>query len=669
MIYFIGNNVDYINIQHAEIEDLVEFLSDQSEVGFDTETTGFDPRTSDLLSYQIGNNKVQFVVDAIQYPIELIEDSLKDKLLIIHNAKFDLRFLYHRGIYPTKIWDTYLAECVLYKGDRSIRKALDVVVDRYLHKQLNKTVRGKIISEKFSERVIRYGAEDVEYLPDVKIVQEAKLSLHDLTRSMSLENEFVKVLTYIEYSGIPLDVEMWKKKVEQDIVNRNDKQDELNQWIINNKIYSYIDNQLDLFDTTKKTIIDWSSPVQVASFFKTLGIDTKVSDEKTGELKDSVDAKVLEKQKDQSTIIPLYLDFKKYEKIVSTYGETIFRKIHPVTGRIHTSFTQILDTGRMSSGGKLGREETINLQNIPRLPGKDERVNGKIYERECFRTKEGYVFIDADYSGQEQIVFANWTQDPDILKFYSDNLGDMHSFVASKIYPYLHNVPLKTIKNEYKKERQIAKSAGFAINYGGDGNTIADNLNLSKEEGNKIYEAYFQAFPGVSNYFKRTTEQALRDGYILFNDVTKDKCFISFFDKYKTLEHRISSPGFWEVYREEKAKDSLLYKRELKSTVSRYFKLKGNISRMALNYPIQGSSANITKLACIFIFDYLIKNDLIGVVLFDNVIHDEILLECPENLAETMKKVVEDCMEKAGRVYCKIVPLTAEASICKFWNH
>lgn len=197
------------------------------------------------------------------------------------------------------------------------------------------------------------------------------------------------------------------------------------------------------------------------------------------------------------------------------------------------------------------------------------------------------------------------------------------SFVASKIFPHLKDIPLKQIKSEYKKERQIAKAAGFAINYGGDGSTIADNLNLSKEEGDEIYNSYFQAFPGVSNYFKKTIAQTLTDGYITFNNVSKSKCFISFIDRFREKEKIINSPGFWDKYRLERQLDSSLYKNNLRSTVSNYFKLKGNISRMALNYPIQGSSAEITKMACIFIFNYIISNNLIEIVKFANVIHDK----------------------------------------------
>lgn len=669
MIHVIGNAVDYINIRSSTIEELIEYFSDKDEIGFDTETTGFDPYLCKLLTYQLGDDKNQFVVDASQYPINIIEDLLKSKLLIMHNAKFDLKFLYHQDIYPQKVWDTYLGECVIYKGDRSIRKSLEATLLRYNGHQLNKSIRGTIHREGLTERVIRYAAEDTEYLGLIKSYQIARLKYYDLMNSIGLENEFVKVLTYIEYSGIYLDPKLWKLKLSQNEEDYKKSLSSLNKWIIDNNLVKFIDNQLDLFDTTKYTTISWSSPKQVVELFQDLGIDTKVLDDKTGDLKDSVEAGVLEKQIDKSPIIPIYLKYKQQEKVLSTYGEAVFKKIHPITRRIHTQFTQILDTGRLSSGGKMGEQETINLQNIPRLPDKSERIDGRIYERECFVPEEGNVLIDADYSGQEQIVFANFTQDPDILKFYEDKLGDMHSFIASKIFPELKDLSLDEIKKNYKDKRQIAKSAGFAINYGGDGSTISDNLNIPQEEGEAIYAAYFQAFPGVSDYFKRTIAKTLNDGYITFNDISKSKCFISFIEKFREKEKIINSPGFWEKYREEKKSDSLLYKRTLKSDVSKYFKLRGNISRMALNYPIQGSSAEITKMACIFIFNYLLANDLIGIVKFANVIHDEILIECPETIGDTMKKVVEDCMAKAGNVYCKIVPLKAEAEVCNFWNH
>jgi DNA polymerase I-like protein with 3'-5' exonuclease and polymerase domains len=317
----------------------------------------------------------------------------------MHNAKFDLRFLYHNNIYPSKVWDTYLGECVIYKGDKSVRKSLEATLLRYKGHQLNKSIRGTIHREGLTERVIRYAAEDTEYLGLIKSFQIAKLKQYDLLRSMDLENEFVKVLTYIEYSGIYLDPELWKQKLLQNERDYRESLNNLNNWIISNNMVKFINAQLDLFDDTKYTNISWSSPKQVVELLQDLGVDTKVQDEKTGDLKDSVEASVLEKQIERSEIIPIYLKYKQQEKILSTYGEAILKKINPITQRIHTQFTQILDTGRLSSGGKLNNQETINLQNIPRLPDKNERIEGNIYERECFVPEKGNVLIDADYSG------------------------------------------------------------------------------------------------------------------------------------------------------------------------------------------------------------------------------------------------------------------------------
>lgn len=667
MIYFIGNKVNFKGIENSTIDYLLEYFKDKNEIGFDTETTGFDPYIDRLLLYQLGNGVHQFVIDASIYPIHLIKGILLNKELVIHNAKFDLKFCYKHDIYPTKVWDTYLGECILHKGNKTVKKSLEATIKRYFNVDLNKTIRGKIFREGLTERVIKYAAEDTQYLLDLKECQYRRMQTQDLLNSMNLENFFVSVLTYIEYSGIYLNPNLWKLKFKQNLSDYENSLNKLNQWIIDNRIDRFIDTQLDLFNTDVHITINWASPKQIVDLFKYLDINTQVTDDITGEQKDSVEAGVLEKQINKNPIIPIYLQYKKYEKILSTYGETVLDKIHPLTGRIHTQFTQIMDTGRLSSGGKQGNKETVNLQNIPRLP--EDRIKDKIYERECFTAPKGTVLIDADYSGQEQIVFANWTLDKDILAFYEKGLGDMHSYIASKIFPELVDVPLKEIKSKHKEKRQIAKAAGFAINYGGSGETIAENLNITIEEGNVIYDAYFKAFPGVQKYFKDTAHQALTRGYVLFNEISKSRCFINNFDLFKELEFKVQKIGFWEVYREEKTKESTLFKKELKPLVSKYFKLKGNISRMSYNYPIQGSSAEITKLACIYIYQYIIQNELQNIIKFSNVIHDEILLECPEEIAVQVKEMVEKCMARAGNVYCKVIPLKAEATISTYWNH
>jgi DNA polymerase I-like protein with 3'-5' exonuclease and polymerase domains len=170
------------------------------------------------------------------------------------------------------------------------------------------------------------------------------------------------------------------------------------------------------------------------------------------------------------------------------------------------------------------------------------------------------------------VVLANKALDQNLLKFYDEGWGDMHSFVASKMYPELEGLSLETIRTQHKEKRQAAKSAGFAINYGGTGSTIADNLGLSKEEGDKIYEAYFQAFPGLKRYFDRVKKQGLKDGYIFISEVTKRKSYLPFIDRFRELEAQLT-PEFWENYRVAKANNSPAFE-TMRTVVSDYFLYK-----------------------------------------------------------------------------------------------
>jgi hypothetical protein len=217
------------------------------------------------------------------------------------------------------------------------------------------------------------------------------------------------------------------------------------------------------------------------------------------------------------------------------------------------------------------------MQNIP----SDNRTRG------CFQSEPGNTLIVSDYSGQEQIVLANKSLDTDLLEFYSKGLGDMHSFIASKIFPELSNLTLDEIKDNHKQKRQIAKGAGFAINYGGTGITISQNLNISMEEGENVYKAYFKAFPGLADYFKQEKQRALKLGYIQFNNISGRKCFIPYFDEFQKLHKEIyETDGFWDDYKLEKSKNSAKFINYFKPKVREYFIKKGDIERMSLNYPI-----------------------------------------------------------------------------------
>ena len=463
MIYLVTNQQEMftpVGYSMATVEDSINYLKNLDVLGFDTETMGFDPYTKALLSMQIGDGERQYVIDCTTVNPKRYKKLLEKKELIMHNAKFDLKFLYRQEIVPTKVFDTFLAERILTTGIDTARRSLDAVVYKYCKIELDKTIRGNIHREGLSSRVIKYAADDVKYLHEVKRKQEVALKEKQLHRTMSLDNKFVKVLAYVEYCGMYMNAEDWRIKCNKDLMHLEEVKEKLDQFILSNsdKYPQYVDNQLSLFSEGVKCKINWASSKQVIPFMQSLGVDTLTKDKETGLMKDSIDKKVLGPQKKKHPIIEIYIEFTEAQKVVSTYGENWFDYISPVTGRIHTNYTQIMNTGRLSSGQKgmpkKGIKQLPNMQNVP----SDTRT------RSCFQAQEGNVLIVSDYSGQEQIVLANKSLDTDLLEFYSKGLGDMHSFIASKIFPELGNLSLDEIKDKHKGKRQIAKSAGFAIN-------------------------------------------------------------------------------------------------------------------------------------------------------------------------------------------------------------
>lgn len=671
MIFLISKNSgDFKSDKEIAVIDdvsMVEnYFRDRPVVGLDTETTGLSPISDEIILLQLGDYDNQFVIDTKTVDILKLKSFLerRNKTFIIQNAKFDLQFLYKRGIYVQNVYDTFIAESILHISEPYIHKSLKALAMEYCSVNLDKSIRKNISSQGLTKEVIKYSADDVKYLGRIRGKQLIKLEDLGLKRHAKLENTFVKVLSYVELCGIHLDREKWLNKMAEDQARLDILLDQLDQWIIDNNIEKYIDKQqsLDLFGGERKVTINWNSSSQVIPLMKDLGIDVTTKDKHTGKYRYSVEAKVLEKQKDKSSLIPIYMQYKEAVKEVTTYGENFLKAINPVTGRIHTSFNQIVSTGRMSSGrkGNTNGEVSINLQNIPA----EKRT------RECFTAQSpDDILVDADFNSQEQIVLANVAQDKDLLDFYFRKEGDMHSFVASKIFPELKGMPLDEIKGKYPELRQKAKSAGFAISYGGDGKTIADNLGIDTEEGKRVYDAYFQAFPGLHNYFKKVQNEALKRGYILINDTIRNKYFIPGFDKFKEDEKVINSPKFWDNYRKEKEQNSALYKEYYEPLVSRYFKKKGEIERMALNFPIQGTSAMITKIAAIHLFNWILNHDLMFKVKIVNIIHDEILLEVPKQLSEQVSHKLKFFMEQAGAPFCKTVKLHATPIITEWWQH
>jgi DNA polymerase-1 len=628
---------------------------DDDCIGFDIETLGFDPYTDRIVCIQIGNARAQFVIDTGTVDIQLFKEILETRTLIGHNLKFDIRFLLHQRIIPSRVFDTFLAEKTTHLGLESHRCSLAECTARYLGLIMDKTERGKI-DGKFTYEFIIYSATDVAYLHELKKIQEKKIQELGCAVSIELDNKFVIVLSYIEYCGMKLDVSKWMNRLER-IKQESDHHLSILEDFVTKNYRKFVEEQIDMFQTKVKTKINWNSAAQVIKLFTLMGVDTEVIVD--GQVKHTTESSQLVPQIDKFPILDTYIKYKECQKNIGTYGENWIKMINPVSGRIHTQYKQLMNTGRLSSGGKniATKESYPNFQNIP----SDEET------RSCFVAEEGNVLIGCDYTGQEQIVLVNKCLDENLLEFYRKDLGDMHSFVASKMYAELDGLPLDEIKKKHKDKRQAAKVAGFAINYGGSGKGIAEQLGLSLEQGQHIYESYFNAFPGLKNYFEEAKKFGTTNGYVLISEVTGKRSFVDNYKDYLELKKKQDN-AFWEKYKKHKKSDTPTYK-EMKKEVQIVSQKRGAIERMSLNFPIQGESAEITKLAGIYFWKkFLLPNNLVFTVKFINAIHDEYLLECPKGLAEECAEELKKAMETAGDKFCKTVKLKAEPKISLYWE-
>lgn len=670
MIYLISNNTELYDrpansgIKMCTIDESLAFLSGLNVIGADTETTGLLEHESRLLTLQLGNFDHQVVIDVQSVGLEPYRNLLenKDITYIWHNAQFDLKFMFKHKVFTPKVFDTMLAEHVLHRGMKGHSAALDSVVYKYMGVMLDKGVRGEIHRQGLTDRVIRYAADDVKYLEKVMNVQKDLLERQDLSTYMGLENKYVIPLAYMAHCGFYLDGKQWLKKCEEDELRMDELTKVLDDYVIEHHSDSmFVDHQLSLFEDGLRCAIQWGSSQQVVKFFNYLGMDTKVFDK--GIKKDSVEIKHIKKYIDDYEIIGPYVEYKQQDKLITTYGRNFLDFISNRSGRVHTVYRQILDTGRTSSGQKAkypGDVSFPNLQNVP----KDPR------HRHSFKAQRPDTsLVVGDYSQQEQIILANVSQEPALIEFFTKgDGGDMHSYNAKQMFPELKDLSLSEIKKNHPDLRQNAKSVGFAINYGGNGFTIAVNGNMSIEEGNRLYEAYFKAFPKLREYFTKVQNKSLADGYITVNTVSGSKSYYQNHGDYLNQKSEFDSE-FWDLYRVEKEKDSDMFQTELKPKVRKFFTMVGKMKRDALNYPIQGTAAEMTKLAMIYFFWELVERGWIYDVLLCNMVHDEIVAESPVNIVNEARDVLQECMERSSAVFCKTIQVKANPEITKIWTH
>lgn len=680
MIYLVTLNQELFNndaYKIISVKESLEILEPLQIVGLDTETSGLDCWTKELLSVQLGCRNFQVVIDCKTIDILQYKEYLEsDRLFIGWNLKFDLKFLYRKSIIPKNVYDGYLAEKMQWVGYPSGMHSLSLKSAgyEYLGIELDKSVRGKIIYQGLNTETIIYSANDVTYLEDIRNKQLERLKEKDLLTALEYENRFVRVLAYIEYCGVKLDIKRWKKKMDNDQKILNEKLKILNKWVEehypNNEQFCKIDLQGDLFreeafDTDPKCIINWNSPQQVIPLLEAEGLDLLVKDKETGRMKKSVDAKVIKPQKDKSDIVQPYTEFSEAQKVVSTYGEEFIKQINPISSRLHTQYNQIgADTYRVTSGGvdKTNKTKYINFLNLP----------ADAETRACFIAEDGNSWISIDYAGQESALLASIANDELMLKELNEGSGDIHSLVASLVFKdEIGDTPLKDIKKKFHNLRQIAKGYEFLVAYGGDANTIQQNYGKSKEEAEQIYNSYMNGLKGVQKYQQFCRKDVMDKGYILLNPLTKHKAYIYDYDKLIDIKNEFSTE-FWDKYRELKASNP---SHPIVEEVRYFFKRKSASEKQSINYRIQATGAFCLRVSLINFFNWIIENNLFNIVKISIIPYDEINCEAPKEIAEEVTSKLYYYMVKAGKFFCTRCKLDADisrledGSLPSYWIH
>jgi len=318
----------------------------------------------------------------------------------------------------------------------------------------------------------------------------------------------------------------------------------------------------------------------------------------------STSADVLENLRDTDPIIGYILDYRQLSKLKSTYVDALPALINAKTGRLHTSFNQTrTTTGRLSSSDP-------NLQNIP-IRGEQGRQI-----REAFVAPPGSVLLAADYSQIDLRALAHLSQDENLLDAFRRD-EDIHAATASQLY----GVAPAQVTGDM---RRLAKTVNFGVIYGMSEFGLEQATELSREEAAKFIHAYFEKYPGVRQYLDRTKEQARDQGYV------------------QTLLGR---------------------KRIIPEIKSPNRILREAAERMAINMPVQGTSADIIKKAMVDIYRVMVDRNLKSRMLLQ--VHDELVFEVPENEVETMRRLVPDLMVNAIKLS---IPLKVDVKTGRNWG-
>ncbi len=581
------------------IASLCAELSVQKEFCFDTETTGLDACSAEIvgLAFSFIEGEAYYIPfsaerEQAQERLEKFRLVLEDEniLKIGQNIKYDMLILSNYGItVKGKVFDTMIGHYLIQPEQKH---NLDFLAEKYLNYNTIKTeeligkkgVKQLSMRDVAIDKLVDYAAEDADITFCLKQEIEKEIRSNQLESLFwDMEMPLLRVLFEMEKTGVSLDVDTLRTYAT-----------ELTDQII----------QLEA-DIKEMAGMDFNvgSPKQVGEvLFDHMKIDEKAKKTKSGQY--STNEEVLQKLQSKHPIIEKILDYRGLRKLLNTYVETLPELINKRTGKIHTSFNQaVAATGRLSSNNP-------NLQNIPIRDQAGREI------RKSFVSSDGeHVFLSADYSQVELRLMAHMSKDQNMLEAFNKG-EDIHATTASKIY----GVSLDEVTSDMRRK---AKTANFGIIYGISAFGLAERLNIPRSEGKALIDGYFESFPGVKAFMQQSVENAREKGFV------------------ETLYGR---------------------KRYLADINSRNGVVRGVAERNAINAPIQGSAADIIKMAMIHIQEQLEKQNLQSKMILQ--VHDELNFDVLKSELDTVISLVKNAMENAVKLD---LPLLVEHGTGQNW--
>ena len=574
-------------------------LSVQEEFCFDTETTGLETQSSDIvcISFAFRNHEAYCVTvpknqQEAQKVIEEFREIFADENItkIGQNIKFDMLMLSNYGVeVKGTLYDTMLAH---YLIQPDLKHNLDFLCDIYLNYKkiptddlIGKKGKNQITMRSVSPEKLRdYSCEDADLTFQLKQKIDPDLDKSGVRELFeTLEMPLVPVLVHMENAGVKINSE------------------ELN---------AYAKVLLAQIIQIEKEIIELagvsfnvSSPQQLGIIlFEKLKIDSDAKKTKTKQY--STAEETLVQLVHKHPIIQKILDFRGLKKLLSTYVEALPLLVDKKTGKIHTSYNQaIAATGRLSSVNP-------NLQNIP-----IRSENGRQIRKAFIPSDDNHTFLSADYSQIELRIMAALSQDEEMLKAFNEG-KDIHAITAAKIY----QIPEEEVTPEMRRK---AKTANFGIIYGISAFGLSQRLNISRSEAKELIDGYFQNFPKIKKFMDKQIELARNQGFV------------------QTIKGR---------------------KRYLSDINSANAVVRGMAERNAINAPIQGSAADIIKIAMINIYRQFETLKLKSKMVLQ--VHDELNFDVLKTELEQLKQIVKTEMEGAVEIG---VQLTVEMNAAGNW--